>query len=155
MAAVPSPYHQLVLEHSRTPRRFGELAERTHAADGANPLCGDALHVELRVVDKRIVGYAFRGEACAITRASASMLGERLDNAGVNELAGIEAALHAVIERGVADDASLGELNALAALEHYPSRRKCALLPLAVVGAALSGEGVVSTEENKIEEASQ
>lgn len=152
---VPPLYQQLVLEHSRAPRRFGELAEHTHAADGANPLCGDALHIELRVTNERIVGYAFSGEACAITRASASMLGERLDNAGVDELGGIAAALQAAIECGIASDPSLGDLNALAALAHYPSRRNCALLPLATVSAALSGGGRVSTEQNKIEEASQ
>jgi|SRR6185437_14566106 len=150
--AVPLLYQQLVLEHSRAPRRFGALAERTHAADGANPLCGDALSVDLRVADGRIVGYAFRGEACAIARASASMLGDRLANAGIDEIGEVETTLQAVIE-GSARVESLGDLNALAALAHYPSRRKCALLPLATVRAALSGGGVASTEEIRIEEA--
>ena len=62
-------YQRLVLEHSRAPRHFGALDAPTHTADGDNPLCGDSLHVELRVADGRIEAVAFRGEACAIAKA--------------------------------------------------------------------------------------
>ena len=145
--SAPPLYQQLVLDHSRAPRRFGELAGHTHAADGSNPLCGDTLHVELHVADARIVGYAFRGEACAVARASASMLGDRLDSAEIAALDRIEAALREVVEGGRVHDDALGDLNALAALAHYPSRRKCALLPLATVRAALSGHASATTEK--------
>ena len=153
--SIPSLYQQLVLEHSRAPRRFGDLAEPTHAADGANPLCGDALHVELRVVDGRIVGYAFRGEACAIARASASMLGDRIAGRDVTDIDGIRDALNSVVEGRVESVESLGDLNALAALARYPSRRKCALLPVAAAVAALSGSGVATTEKNENEDLSK
>ena len=104
--SAPPLYQQLVLDHSRAPRRFGELAGHTHAADGSNPLCGDTLHVELHVADARIVGYAFRGEACAVARASASMLGDRLDSAEIAALDRIEAALREVVEGGRVHDAA-------------------------------------------------
>lgn len=147
--SIPPLYQQLVLEHSRAPRRSGDLAARTHAVDGANPLCGDALHVELRVADGRIVGYAFRGAACAVALASASMLGDRIDHAELAALDGIEAALRDLIEGRQAHDDALGDLNALAALAHYPARRKCALLPLATVRAALCGSASATTESNE------
>jgi nitrogen fixation NifU-like protein len=144
---VPSPYHQLVLDHSREPHRFGELDGHTHAADGSNPLCGDALRVELRVADGRVVGYAFRGEACAVARASASMLGDKLDGADVAVLDRIESALHDLFTGKRPRDDSLGELNAFAALAQYPSRRKCALLPVATARAALSGLAAATTQK--------
>ena len=153
--SVPPLYQQLVLEHSRAPRRFGDLAGHTHAADGTNPLCGDALHIELCVAEGRIVGYAFRGEACAVARASASMLGDRLDKSDVAMLDGIESALRNVIEGKGTQDDSLGNLSALATLAHYPSRRKCALLPLATVRAALCGSGSATTEKSENEESSR
>jgi nitrogen fixation NifU-like protein len=149
---TPALYQQIVLEHSRAPRRFGELAQHTHAADGSNPLCGDALHVELRVAGGRIVDYAFRGEACALARASASMLGDRLDGVDVGALDAIDAALRRLVAGSARADDGLGDLNALAALAQYPSRRKCALLPLATVRAALAGARDATTEKTRNEE---
>jgi len=139
-------YQRIVLEHSRAPRHFGALIAPTHQSEGANPLCGDTLHVELRVVDGRVVEIAFRGEACAIAKATASMLGEaaaRLDADGVAQL---EARFARLICGELEGDDTLGDLNALAALAHYPSRRKCALLPFATLRAALAGSAKTTTE---------
>lgn len=144
---VPSPYQQLVLEHSRAPRHFGTLQQPTHAADGTNPLCGDALHVDVRVADGRIVDLRFRGEACALARASASMLGEHALDLGADELAQLEQTFMRVIAGAeVQHAAALGDLNAFAALAQYPSRRKCALLPFATLRAALAGRASTTTE---------
>ncbi len=143
---LPSPYQQLVLEHSRAPRRFGVLEHATHRADGANPLCGDALHVDVRVAQGRIADLRFRGEACALARASASMLGERAIDLDAVALAQLETEFARVIAGAAAGDAALGDLNAFAALAQYPSRRKCALLPFATLRAALAGDASATTE---------
>lgn len=132
-------YQRLVLEHSRAPRHFGALDAPTHHADGANPLCGDALHIELRVVEGRIAAIAFRGEACAIAKATASMLGEAAARLDADGAAQLEARFARLIGGELERDDTLGDLNALAALAHYPSRRKCALLPFATLRAALAG----------------
>jgi nitrogen fixation NifU-like protein len=145
---VSDLYQRIVLEHSRAPRGFGALDAPTHRADGANPLCGDALHVELRVVAGRIAALAFRGEACAIATATASMLGERAVRLDADEVARLEARFARVIGGELANDAELGDLNALAALAHYPSRRRCALLPFATLRAALAGIAKTTTEGN-------
>ncbi|TLY50393.1 MAG: SUF system NifU family Fe-S cluster assembly protein [Gammaproteobacteria bacterium] len=148
-----APYHQLVLEHSRAPRRFGALEHATHTADGANPLCGDALHVDVRVTDGRIADLRFRGEACALVRASASMLGERAIDLDAVALAQLEADFARLVAGALAQEATLGDLNAFAALAQYPSRRKCALLPFATLRAALAGH-VTATTESKPPESS-
>jgi nitrogen fixation NifU-like protein len=139
-------YQQLVLDHSREPRHFGVLDAATHAADGANPLCGDALHVGVRMEDGRIADLRFRGEACAIARASASMLGERAANLDAAALAQLEADFMRVIAGDAENDETLGDLNAFAALAQYPTRRKCALLPFATLRAALAGQISATTE---------
>ena len=139
-------YQRIVLEHSRAPRHFGTLDTPTHVADGANPLCGDALHVELRVVDGRIAAVAFLGEACAIAKATASLLGEhsiQFDESGIAQL---EDRFMRLIRGELDADAELGDLNALAALANYPSRRKCAMLPFATLRAALAGTLKTTTE---------
>lgn len=143
---VPSPYQQLVLEHSRAPRYFGALENPTHQADGANPLCGDALHVEVRVEAGHIADLRFRGEACALARASASMLGGRAIALDAAALAQLQQRFARVIAGTDAHDDALGDLNAFAALAQYPSRRKCVLLPFATLHAALAGHTSATTE---------
>lgn len=138
-------YQQLVLDHYRNPRHRGALADCTHAADGANPLCGDALRIELRCIDERIAEMRFSGEACAIATATASMLCEIASDRSRDEIAALAAGFERVIGDGE-EDRALGPLNALRELHRYPSRRKCALLPWAALRAALAGATRATTE---------
>jgi nitrogen fixation NifU-like protein len=141
-----SLYQSIVLEHNRAPRNFGRLDDPTHAADGANPMCGDALHVELVAHDGKIEALRFSGESCAITTAAASMLSELVADADALDAlrARFEAMLRA--DPDAPEDPALGALNALSELRRYPARWKCALLPFATLGAALRGSGKATTE---------
>ena len=68
-------YRELILDHSRSPRNFGKLADATHTAEGINPLCGDKLRLYLRLNhDDVIADASFEGSGCAISVASASLL---------------------------------------------------------------------------------
>lgn len=145
-----SLYTQAVLDHYRAPRNFGELTARTHAADGMNPLCGDALRIELRCEAGRVADLRFRGEACAIATATASMLGGIAIGRSASELAAIEDRFAQLIRGGSAvQDDALGELNVMGELAHHPARQKCALLPFATLRAALSGAQRATTEGNR------
>ncbi|HSE11373.1 MAG TPA: SUF system NifU family Fe-S cluster assembly protein [Rudaea sp.] len=144
-----SLYTHAVLEHYRSPRNFGELAAPTHAADGTNPLCGDSLRIELRCEAGRVADLRFRGEACAIATATASMLGGIAIGRSAGELAAIEDRFARLIRDGAVEpDEALGELNVMRELAHHPVRRKCALLPFATLRAALSGAQCATTEGN-------
>lgn len=138
-------YQQVVLEHYRHPRNRGPLAACTHASDGANPLCGDRLHIELVVDEERIGALRFTGEACAIATATMSMLGELVQGLSREAIAVMADRFAQLIESGN-EDGALGALNALRELQRYPGRRKCALLPWATLRAALAGEANTSTE---------
>jgi nitrogen fixation NifU-like protein len=143
---VTALYTTLVLDHQRSPRHFGTLARYTHASDGANPLCGDALRVEVDLREGRIHDLRFHGASCAVATASASMLGERLHGKPAAELAAIEERFAALVEGAVESDPALGDLNAFAALARHPARRKCALLAFATLRAALAGDASATTE---------
>lgn len=138
-------YPQLVLDHYRHPRGRGVLAGCTHAADGANPLCGDALRIELLCREGRVVEFAFSGEACAITTATASMLGALASGLTPPEIAAFAERFERLLE-DADEDPALGPLNAMRALHAHPARRKCALLPWATLRAALAGVATTSTE---------
>jgi nitrogen fixation NifU-like protein len=139
-------YKDVVLDHYRNPRNRGALDGCTHAADGVNPLCGDALRVELVCLDDRITTMRFSGEACAITTATASMLSELVAGFGASDIAALHAPFDRLLRGEVDANDALGPLNALGELHRHPSRRKCAELPWATLRAALEGTSRISTE---------
>jgi nitrogen fixation NifU-like protein len=72
-------YRENILDHGMHPRHRGILNPADVDFEGNNPLCGDRLRLTLRVDDdNRIVEIGWDGEGCAISQASASMLGEKI-----------------------------------------------------------------------------
>ena len=62
--SVSDLYKQVVIDHNREPRNYGELADATHTARGLNALCGDDIRVSAVVQsDRRQLG--LRREVCA------------------------------------------------------------------------------------------
>ena len=143
------PYPQVVLDHYRNPRHRGVLDGCTHAADGANPLCGDRLRIELRCDAGRIGEMRFSGEACAIAIATASMLGDCVAGLAREDVAALSARLQHLLATGETDTVP-GALPALAGLHRHPARHKCAMLPLATLCAALDGRTQTTTVQTGV-----
>ena len=78
MADLRDLYQEVILEHSKQPRNFRELATANRHAEGYNPLCGDHFTVYLNVEGNSIKDIAFQGSGCAISKASASMMTQTL-----------------------------------------------------------------------------
>ncbi|MEF8839501.1 MAG: iron-sulfur cluster assembly scaffold protein [Haloarculaceae archaeon] len=85
-------YRQQILDHYKNPRNHGELESPTFTHVGENPMCGDTIEMDV-VLDDPDAGeealvqrVAFRGDGCAISQASASMLSEDLPGTTVAEL---------------------------------------------------------------------
>lgn len=140
-------YRENVLAHNRAPHNHGALEGHTHAADGANPLCGDSLRMELALDEGRIAALRFSGESCAITIATASMLSERVNGLGAAQVAALRLEFEALLRGDACDVEALGELAAFGELARYPARRKCAQLPWATLTAALNGAARATTEK--------
>lgn len=139
-------YQQIILEHYRNPRNFGELPEATHRAEGNNPLCGDRLTVELRVVADRIEDIRFRGSGCAISQASASVMTTLVKGATVEEAHALFERFHRIV-LGEAEPESRELLAAFAGVREFPSRVKCATLAWHTLRAALQHVAEVVTTE--------
>lgn len=72
-------YREMILDHAKNARNWGllENPDFDHAED--NPLCGDHLHLTLKIGEDGIIKeVGWDGDGCAISQASASMLGEEL-----------------------------------------------------------------------------
>lgn len=146
MTAVDDLYRTVVLEHGKRPRHRGSVADATHAAEGDNPLCGDAIRVEAVVDGEAIRSLGFTGESCAIATASASLMCERLAGESVGAARDLAHAMDGLCSAGGADDAArLGELMAFADVHRHPVRVSCALLAWRVLREALDrGTSVVT-----------
>ncbi len=114
-------YAENILDHYRTPRHKGTIAEATVTHGEKNPSCGDALALSLRMENEVIQEVAWEGEGCAISQAGMSMLAEGL--------LGLTVAQAAALDRD--------HILALLGVPIGPRRIKCALLALHTLKNAL------------------
>ncbi len=141
-------YQQIVLEHYRNPRNYGELPEATHRAEGYNPLCGDRLEVMLRVREETIEDIRFRGSGCAISQASASVMTTLVRGKSLAEVEELFERFHELVTgTGAVDLEQLGALAAFAGVREFPARVKCATLAWHTLRAALQQRQELVTTE--------
>lgn len=111
-------FRELILDHARSQRNWGLLEPNDFDHEESNPLCGDFLRLTLRLDEQGAISeIGWDGEGCAISQASASMLGE--------ELIGMTLAEARRIDKQ--------QLLANIGLRLSINRVKCALLPLKVL----------------------
>jgi nitrogen fixation NifU-like protein len=146
-------YQELILEHGRKPRNRRELKAHNREALGRNPVCGDALVIYLDVgPDGRVEDAAFRGQGCAISMASASLMTEIVRGKTEDEARRLIAALRALATgEGEAaldglEEEDVERLQALAGVRRFPVRVKCATLPWHTLEAAIAGAAEATTE---------
>ena len=116
------PYTNTILEHFRRPRNFGDLAAAGVVQEALNPVCGDRVRVSLKLAGGVVEAMSFKGDACAITIAAASLLSERIRGMPTVEIEAI----------------GRDEMLELLGAEIPPARLRCALLPLEAVQAGIS-----------------
>ena len=78
-------FRAVVLEHFRRPHNCGTLDGANGEAEGANPLCGDRIRVQVLVRDDLIADARFTADACALCIATASLLTDGARNRAVKE----------------------------------------------------------------------
>jgi nitrogen fixation protein NifU and related proteins len=142
-------YREVILDHNRQPRNFGELPDADHVVEGVNPLCGDKMTLYVKVRDGQVQDIKFKGTGCAISVASSSLMTERVKGTSVRATLDLFDKVHDLLVGTAttpADD--LDKLAALAGVREYPTRVKCASLGWHALKAALSGQDdrPVSTE---------
>ena len=105
-------YRDYILEHYRRPHNFGVIEEPSATYEGANPLCGDRITMQLSVRDGVVDRVGFTGRGCAISQASASLLTDEIKGKPIGDVA----------------DFGAGDLLDLLGIEISPARLKCAML---------------------------
>ena len=147
MATMSELYQTVILDHNRTPRNYREMPEANREAEGFNPLCGDKVHVWLKVTaDGRIEDVSFQGEGCAISKASSSIMTQTVKGRTVDEAKALFTEFHDVVT-GKTPGEGRGKMAIFAGVSAFPMRVKCASLGWHALKAALERpDAVVSTE---------
>jgi nitrogen fixation NifU-like protein len=148
-AELEELYQQVILDHSRRPRNFGEIAEGAVTVHGDNPSCGDEIHLHVKFgADGGIENVKFTGQGCAISQASASLMTMKIKGRSRAEATALAGAFHDLVTTEVTDPPkSLGDLRMLQGVRKFPQRVKCAMLAWRAFEQALTqGVDRVSTE---------
>ena len=151
-------YQDIILEHGKSPRNFGKCKKHTHQAKGYNPLCGDLVHVYLKLNDeKKVEDLSFEGSGCAISIASTSIMTELVKGKNLDATKKIIVTFMNMIKNTdeiksheLSDDQKT-KLMSLSGVQQYPMRVKCATLAWHTLISAINGkEKIVSTEINEL-----
>jgi len=137
-------YQDIILEHGKSPRNLGKCEGYSHEAKGYNPLCGDKVHVYLKLDSgKKVQSLTFEGEGCAISLASASIMTELVKGKSFEEAKEImDAFINMIkntseIESNHLDEDQKTKLMSLSGVKQFPMRVKCATLSWHTLNSAI------------------
>ena len=148
-------YQEIILDHGKNPRNLGKFDNYNKDAKGNNPLCGDNVHVYLRLNEnKKVEDIAFEGHGCAISMASASIMTDMVRGKEEKDLKEIVTDFLGMIkekeslETNILKDDEKTKLMSLSGVKQYPMRVKCATLSWHTLTSALdNSDQIVKTEE--------
>lgn len=140
MAELNELYQQLILDHSRSPRNCRVIEDADAVAEGHNPLCGDQVTVYVKLENDRVVDVSFKGNGCAISTASASLLTEVLRGKTRQQAEELFRSFHDLVTGSRPEGAGpeLGKLRVFSGVSEFPVRVKCATLVWHTLKAALN-----------------
>ena len=128
-------YQEIILEHGKNPRNLRKTENFNKDAKGNNPLCGDNVHIYLKLDEKKKVEeISFEGSGCAISMASASIMTDLIKGKKepevkeiVNDFLGMIKENPELKSKNLKDDEKT-KLMCLSGVKQYPMRVKCATL---------------------------
>ena len=142
-------YQEIILDHGKNPRNKGKCDEFNKDAKAHNPLCGDKVHIYLKLnEDKKVENLSFEGEGCAISLASASILTDTIKGKDfitakkiTNEF------LNMIKDNRIISTDSLNEdqkttIMSLSGVKKFPMRVKCATMVWHTFISALEGNRI-------------
>ena len=146
-------YQQVILDHNKNPRNFGEMKQCTNYAAGHNPLCGDNIDVFAIIRDGIIQELKFNGSGCAISKASASIMTTLVVGKTIEEAKGLFDEFHRIVTADMnvqLDTLELGKMAVFCGVREFPARIKCASLAWHTMIQALENSNKVAITETTL-----
>ena len=148
-------YQEIILDHGKNPRNLRKTENFNKDAKGHNPLCGDKVHVYLKLdEDKKVQDISFEGQGCAISMASASIMTDLVKGKEEHEVKEIvKDFLEMIKEKDKLNNKILEEnektkLMCLSGVKKYPMRVKCATLSWHTLTSAIDNTQQEINSEN-------
>ena len=148
-------YQEIILDHGKNPRNLRKTDNFNKDAKGYNPLCGDKVHVYLKLNEnKKVEDISFEGSGCAISMASASIMTDLVrgkEEIEVKEI--VSDFLDMIKEKNelsnkILKDDEKTKLMCLSGVKQYPMRVKCATLSWHTLTSALNNLEQTNNTEN-------
>ena len=128
-------YQEIILDHGKNPRNLRKTENFNKDAKGHNPLCGDKVHIFLKLNDnKKLEDISFEGQGCAFSMATASIMTDLLKGKEEKEVKEIVTDFLEMIKEkdeiktSLLKDDEKTKLMCLSGVKQYPMRVKCATL---------------------------
>ena len=131
MSDLQALYQETILDHNRNPRNFRVMEHPDRFLEGYNPLCGDRYTVYVKMNGDVLADVSFQGSGCAISKASASVMGSVMKGKTTAEAEELFRQFHDLVRGDLKVDEhreELGKLAAFAGVSEFPARVKCAIL---------------------------
>ena len=147
-------YQEIILDHGKNPRNLRKTENFNKDAKGHNPLCGDKVHIYLKLNEnKKVEDISFEGEGCAISMASASIMTDLLRGKEENDVKEIVNDFSEMIKEkneintNLLKDDEKTKLMCLSGVKQYPMRVKCATLSWHTLTSAIDNfQNEINTE---------
>jgi len=138
MSELDDLYQELILDHSRKPHHYHGMPEATRKAEGYNPLCGDQVTVYLKLQGDKIRDISFEGKGCAISKASASVMTDLVQDKTPAEAEALVDRFRRIVTdpQGMTFDEA-DKMAAFSGVSAFPTRVKCAVLAWHTLRSAL------------------
>ena len=151
-------YQEIILDHGKNPRNLRKTENFNKDAKGHNPLCGDKVHIYLKLNEnKKVEDISFEGEGCAISMASASIMTDLLRGKEENDVKEIVNDFLEMIKEkdeiktNLLKDDEKTKLMCLSGVKQYPMRVKCATLSWHTLTSAINNfQNEINTENMEL-----
>jgi len=134
-------YHEAIKALATNAIGNGALASPHGRALIDNPLCGDRVEMDVRLVDGRIAEVAHQVRGCLLCRAAASVIGKHAAGADSGEIERVSQGISDMLAKQTAAPSGWQELDVFAPVHGHRSRYRCVMLPFEALLAALASAG--------------
>ncbi len=145
MMNAPEPklshlYQEVILDHNKNPRNFKEIENPTCYSHGFNPLCGDDYHIYVVASGGTVQDVAFKGQGCAISKASASIMTTMVKGKTTEQALKLDKEVLQLLTKddlgpGIRENS--GRMVIFEGVKEFPVRVKCATLAWQALADAL------------------
>ena len=151
-------YQEIILDHGKNPRNLRKTDNFNKDAKGHNPLCGDKVHIYLKLNEnKKVEDISFEGQGCAISMASASIMTDLIKGKEENDVKKIVSDFLEMIKEkdeiktNLLNDDEKTKLMCLSGVKQFPMRVKCATLSWHTLTSAIDNfQNEINTESLEV-----